>query len=155
MNPYPIIISCDPGWSGSFVRWSGPEIDTASMPDDIEGISSTLKRLGGIGGHSTLVVIEQVGGFCGKGQPGSAMFRFGENFGAVLGAAIAHGYRVERVTPQKWMKAHGMGTRGSLSKADWKRKLKSKAQELYPQLKVTLETADALLILDAKVRGLI
>lgn len=142
------IIACDPGWSGALVTIYGVH-SMPSTPNDIVDLLGVLDV-----GNSTLV-IEQVGGFAGKGQPGSAMFRFGENFGLVIGAAIALGYRVERVTPQKWIKAHGLGTRGALSKAEWKRKLKSKAQELYPNLKVTLETADALLILDAKVRGLI
>jgi hypothetical protein len=143
------IIACDPGWSGAFA-YSGSLIH--SMPDSPHGIAKLLSDLKD---HGSTLVIEQVGGFAGKGQPGSAMFRFGENFGLIIGAAIALGYRVERVTPQKWMKAQGLGTRGSLTKAEWKRKLKSRAQELYPNLKVTLETADALLILDAKVRGLI
>lgn len=143
------IIACDPGWSGAFASRDGI---FNPMPDCPSGIVALLNSLRN---HGNTLVIEQVGGFAGKGQPGSAMFRFGENFGLVIGAAIALGYRVERVTPQKWMKAHGLGTRGALSKAEWKRKLKSKAQELYPNLKVTLETADALLILDAKVRGLI
>jgi hypothetical protein len=142
------IIACDPGWSGAFVTIYGVH-SMPSTPNDIVDLLGVLM----VG--SSVLVIEQVGGFAGKGQPGSAMFRFGENFGLVIGAAIALGYRVERVTPQKWIKAHGLGTRGALTKAEWKRKLKSKAQELYPNLKVTLETADALLILDAKVRGLI
>lgn len=149
MNFNDNIVACDPGWSGAFAIRDGL---CHPMPDTPHGIAGLLV---GLKAHGTVLVIEQVGGFAGKGQPGSAMFRFGENFGLVIGAAIALGYRVERVTPQKWMKAHGLGTRGALTKAEWKRKLKSKAQELYPNLKVTLETADALLILDAKVRGLI
>lgn len=143
------IIACDPGWSGAFVDNQG---QVNSMPATPHGIAELLSvRFN----PCSILVIEQVGGFVGKAQPASAAFRFGENFGLVIGAAIALGYRVERVTPQKWMKAHGLGTRGALTKAEWKRKLKQRAQELYPSLKVTLETADALLILDAKVRGLI
>jgi hypothetical protein len=145
------IIACDPGWSGAFVSLKSQ----VGMPDSAYGIVTVLELHRMAFEQPPILVIEQVGGFAGKGQPGSAMFRFGENFGLVIGAAIALGYRVERVTPQKWIKAHGLGTRGQLTKSEWKRKLKARAQELFPQLKVTLETADALLILDAKVRGLI
>lgn len=83
------------------------------------------------------------------------MFSFGENFGLVVGAAIALNYRVERVHPQKWIKAHSLGTRSGLKKSQWKAKLRSRAAELYPLFKVTLDNADALLILDAARRGLI
>jgi hypothetical protein len=69
-----------------------------------------------------------------------------ENFGIVLGAAMALGYRIERVTPQKWQKELGLGTSKGLSKTEWKNKLKGRAQELFPNIPITLKTADALLI---------
>jgi len=57
--------------------------------------------------------------------------------------------RVELVRPQKWQKALGLGSAsGCASKTEWKNKLKAAAQRLYPHLKPTLATADALLILD-------
>lgn len=148
------IVACDPGWSGAFAHDS--VITGAScykMPDSIDGIAVRLKafKAAGIG----RLVVEQVGGFAGTGQPGSAMFRFGENFGAVIGVAVALGYRVERVHPQKWIKAHSLGTRGKLTKTQWKNKLKARAQELFPEVEVSLANADALLILDAARRGLI
>jgi len=36
-----------------------------------------------------------------------------------------------------------------MSPVQWKNKLKAEAQRLYPDIKVTLKTADALLILEA------
>ena len=61
---------------------------------------------------------------------------------------MALGYRVNRVTPQKWIKYHGLGVRGQLTNTQWKNKLKARAQDLFPQIKVTLALADALLIMD-------
>ena len=53
-----------------------------------------------------------------------------------------------KVTPAKWMKHYSnqVGTSKGLSKTEWKNKLKGLAQMLYPSVKVTLNTADAILI---------
>jgi hypothetical protein len=43
----------------------------------------------------------------------------------------------------------GLGTASRCaSKSEWKNKLKAEAQRRFPDLKVTLKTADALLILE-------
>lgn len=103
----------------------------------------------------TIAFVEQVGGFTGKGQPGSAMFSFGRNFGFVLGVLQALGVRVELVRPQKWQKPLGLGTAsGCASRTEWKNKLKACAQRLYPDLTPTLATADAILILDYGLKSL-
>jgi hypothetical protein len=53
------------------------------------------------------------------------------------------------VRPQTWQKNLGIGTsRTCASKTEWKNKLKALAQRKFPDAKVTLATADALLILD-------
>jgi hypothetical protein len=97
----------------------------------------------------TICYIEEVGGFIGKAQPGSAMFKFGFNAGLIRGIAMALGWRVILVRPAKWQAGLGLGGSKSCdSKADWKRKLKGEAERRFPSLNVTLATADALLILD-------
>jgi Holliday junction resolvasome RuvABC endonuclease subunit len=67
-------------------------------------------------------------------------FSFGNGYGHLEMALTAAGIPFERVRPQAWQKAMGC-----MSKGD-KNVTKRKAQELYPQLKVTHATADALLI---------
>jgi hypothetical protein len=98
----------------------------------------------------TVVYLEQVGGYVGGGgQPGSAMFKFGQNFGMCLTVPRALGMKVITYTPQQWQKPLGIGTvRTAGGKTPWKNKLKAAAQALYPKVKVTLSTADALLILN-------
>jgi len=91
--------------------------------------------------------VEEVGGFIGRPQPGSAMFKFGRNFGFILGVLQCSGFRIELVRPQKWQKHFGLGGKKDSSTTEWKNKLKSKAQQLFPSIKVTLKTSDALLIL--------
>ena len=120
--------------------------------------------------------LEEVSGFAGQGQPGSSMFKFGSGYGFLRGCAMALGYRLELVRPQKWQKSLGIGNASTLlpddfkardpaqqralravAKREWKRKLLAHAERLYPCQRVTLATADALLILDyatnARARG--
>jgi hypothetical protein len=104
------------------------------------------------------VVIEKVGGYVGGvGQPGSAMFNFGMSYGGLRAFVIALGVPEERfddVTPQVWMSRLGLPPRKkSQSKTEWKNQLKSVAQALYPETKITLATADAVLIAEyARIR---
>jgi hypothetical protein len=64
-------------------------------------------------------------------------------------------FRIELLRPQSWQKALGLGTSGNLKPKDWKNKLKTKTQELFPHCSVTLKTADALLLLEFAKRSLL
>src|SRR4051812_47537243 len=101
------------------------------------------------GPNEIVCVLEEVSGFAGRAQPGSAMFRFGEHFGFVKGVVQALGLRLVMGRPQVWQKGFGLGkaSAGS-SKSEGKNKLKAEAQRRFPHLSVTLRTADALLILE-------
>ena len=63
-------------------------------------------------------------------------------------ALYALGVKTVKVTPQKWQKYYSntLGKSTGLSKNEWKNKLKGLAQQMFPHLKVTLNTADAILI---------
>lgn len=140
------ILAIDPGANGAFAWSPGiEEIYELPMLETEGDLVEFLQQFD----DKTIVFLEEVGGYVGKQQPGSAMFKFGRNFGFILGVCMTLGHRVNLVRPQKWTKDLGLGTASHCgSKAEWKRKLKSKAQQLYPQIKVTLQNADALLILD-------
>ena len=147
----PLIIGIDPGKSGG-IAYTDPESGKAiavSMPDSPSDIVVFLKAC--VKEGATTIFIEQlprfVAGAGGKGPPGSRVAVLFENFGIILGAAMAFGLSVVRVDPKRWQLEHGLGTANSCaSKTIWKNKLKARAQELFPDLKVTLKTADALLI---------
>jgi crossover junction endodeoxyribonuclease RuvC len=143
------IISIDPGLSGGLAyQRDGQPAQAVSMPPTEGDVLELLKEWAA-DPASTVAVIEEVSGFAGVGQPGSGMFKFGRGFGFLLGVLQTIGVRVELVRPQKWQKALSLGTAsGCASKVAWKNKLKAAAQRLYPALKVTLATADALLILE-------
>jgi hypothetical protein len=89
----------------------------------------------------------------GKDLPSSRMITYGASWGTIKGMLFALGYRIVLVRPQKWQKALGLGNSRGMSKTAWKNKLKQRAEELFPGVKVTKATADALLILEAARKG--
>lgn len=84
----------------------------------------------------TKCIIEKVHGM--PGQRG--MFEFGKSFGFLIGLITARQIPFELVIPNKWQKFLGCQTKGD------KNVTKRKAQQLFPQLKITHAIADALLI---------
>lgn len=141
------ILAIDPGASGGFAWYLDGATSTNKMPDTEGDVIDYLRSAKAHGIQEA--IIEEVGGFAGKAQPGSAMFKFGRGVGFLHGALLAFGFRVTTVRPQLWQKHFSLGTAKSCaSKTEWKNKLKSEAQRRFPQCSVTLSTADALLILD-------
>ena len=74
------------------------------------------------------------------GQGVTSMFTFGQNYGFLRGLLIARGIPFEEVSPAKWQGYLGCKTKGD------KNITKAKAQQLFPDIKVTHAIADALLI---------
>ena len=147
-----VLIAIDPGVSGGVAVAAFGKTFCHAMPategDRLELIRD-LHRSAEIEGVEGVCVLEQVGGFVGKGQPGSAMFKFGEHFGFIKGVVQTLGIKLVLVRPQVWQKSFNLGTASSCaSKTEWKNKLKAEAQRRFPHLTVTLATADALLILE-------
>lgn len=150
-----IRVGIDPGVGGG-IAWHIPgcQPGAETMPDTPQELVHLLECIQKDG--EVRVYLEEVGGYTGgEGNTGSSMFTFGRNFGQILGVCAALGLPVELVKPQRWQKALGLGTSAGLSKAQWKNKLKVRATQLYPNVKVTLKVADALLIHHAAVKGLI
>lgn len=142
------IIAIDPGKSGGIASSDGWAVPMPATPKEL---LLTIQ-----GARAAVAYIEEVGGYAGgAGAPGAAMFNFGEQYGSCVMALLATGFEVRKVRPQKWQKALSLGNSVGMTKTQWKNKLKAKAEELFPRLKVTLKTADALLILHAAQRQLI
>lgn len=148
------IIAIDPGALGGIAMTMPCTLSPAAypMPETEADVVSTIHE------HLTackleqtecVAYVEKVGGFCGKGLPGSAMFNFGFGAGVIEGALRALAIRTVYVRPQEWQKTFSLGTAASCaSKTEWKNKLKAEAQRRFPSVKVTLKTSDALLILE-------
>ena len=153
-----LTIGIDPGASGGIAhQYDNGQPAVIAMPDTegcivdylAELMLSNIPQLVGEPQQAATAYIEEVGGYiAGNRSPGSAMFNFGRNFGFLLGCLQSLRFRVVLVRPQKWQKTFSLGTKSQCtSGSEWKRKLKAKAQQLYPGIKVTNNTADALLIL--------
>jgi hypothetical protein len=135
------IIGIDPGVNGGIAWITDGRACAEKMPD-------TLRDLWELIGDITLsppsyekkyfAYVEQVSSSPQMGVVSA--FTFGRGYGHLEMALTAAGIPFERVRPQSWQKAMGCLTKGD------KNVTKRKAQELFPQLKVTHAIADSLLI---------
>lgn len=103
--------------------------------------------------YSCFCTIELVGAMPGQGV--SSLFAFGFNTGKLHGFLIASGIPFEQKVPRSWQKALGItprfkpkkGESGTEeTKPEFKKRLKQKAEQLFPKSKITTDTADAYLI---------
>ena len=146
------IIAIDPGASGAVAWRNGLRYDHIGAKPTV-GLASQSELIFGLRdmtGHA-VVYIEQVGGYIGKPQPGSAMFKFGMSYGRWLGILEALKIRTVLVRPQVWQKTIGLCS--TLKGPDRKRALRDIAKRLYPTHNVTLANCDALLILEHAIQA--
>jgi hypothetical protein len=145
-------LGADPGASGGLARVIGSKAVAISMPETDKDILSWLEEKAAmVHGLKTEIfaVLEKVGGYTQVGgpQPGSAMFKFGTSYGGLRMALTAARIPFEEIMPQKWQRGLGIVPRKKgETKSQFKSRLKDFAQKLFPDTKVTLAIADALLI---------
>lgn len=140
------VIGIDPGASGGIAVLNDTHrvVEVVNMPDTPLDILEFLRRYDP---SDTVVYLEDVG----KGMPGqssSATAKFARHNGHLEMALLALQIPAVKVLPSRWERTYGLGSSSAYAKDEWKRRLKMKAQELFPDLgkKVTLKTCDALLI---------
>ena len=142
-----IYVGIDPGQSGGIAYISGstiPQANAVKMPATEKDMNAAIIHLKEISEGITCL-IEKVHSFPGQGVASS--FKFGMNYGLLRGMLIANKIPFNQVSPQKWQRALGLlKTSKDESKTSHKNRIKGKAQQLFPHLKVTLATADALMI---------
>lgn len=144
------IIGIDPGEHGGISTYSldtGKVIEVINMPDTPQELLQFLRFYQ----LNSVCYLEKVGGIPGMGA--SRMFNFGKGYGNIEMALLACKIPTVAVTPQVWQKDLKVGHRRSLSKTQWKNKLKAIAQQLFPYVgKITLDTSDSLLILQYGIK---
>lgn len=133
-----IIVGIDPGQSGGIAILSGLGIQAYKMPETERDIYDLLDNVEGANDAYVKVFLEAVHSMPGQGVASS--FKFGRSYGFLRGLIAALKYPLHDVTPQRWQKALGCLSHGD------KNVTKQRAQQWFPQLKVTHATADALLI---------
>lgn len=140
-----IFLGIDPGVSGglAWIDETGSTLEAVKMPatqgDVLLCVHHVTTR-----SHQVRACIEKVNaGVFNK--PGQRMgvtsaFTFGRQVERVQMAVMAHGIPFDEVLPAQWQLVMGCRTRGD------KNVSKARAQQLFPSVKVTHATADALLL---------
>lgn len=146
-------IGIDPGQSGGLVLLTekGYPLGAEGMPateSDLWSLVSRWKEESGVDGLRAYLEKVRSSPQMSKGS----IFTFGWGYGGLRMALLAAGIGFEEVAPQKWQKFMGVrdqtGAR-MLEDVDTtakKNRHKARAQELFPNVKVTHKIADALLI---------
>lgn len=130
------IIGIDPGTNGGIAWITDGKPCVEKMPDTLQDLWELLRDVASIG--NCHAYIEQVHSSPQMGV--KSAFTFGNGFGHLEMALTAAGIPFTRTRPQVWQKELGCLTKGD------KNVTKRKAQELFPNIKVTHATADSLLI---------
>jgi len=131
------IIGIDPGKNGGIAWIADGKPCVEKMPETIEDLWDIICDIKAENAHF-VAYIEQVHSSPQMGV--KSAFTFGNGFGHLEMALTAAAIPFERVRPQVWQKSLGCMTKGD------KNVSKRKAQELFPQLKITHATADAILL---------
>ena len=132
-------IGIDPGVSGGVCIIEGLGYTVCRCPDTVGDMAEVLRPYRER--KDALVTIESVHSMPGQGV--ASTFKFGKNFGEWLGILATLKILYNLVTPYKWMKFYGSYPK---EKTLRKTHFKNLAQQRAPLLKVTLSTADAILI---------
>jgi len=138
---YETIIGVDPGANGGIAWITDGKACVEKMPDTLQDLWELVVSISleaGTGGMGIRAYLEAVSSSPQMGVVSS--FSFGRGYGNLEMALTAAGIPFERVRPQVWQKALGCMTKGD------KNVSKRRAQELFPDRKITHATADALLI---------
>ena len=137
-----IYIGIDPGKSGGITFVYDELSYTKACPETIQDMAEEIEVCKELAPEiDKYAVIEAVHSFPGQGV--RSVWTFGENYGIWLGILAANKIPYIQVTPRKWMAFYGSLPR---EKKDRKNKLKHLAQQRFPNLHITLKTADSVLL---------
>ncbi len=154
------IIGIDPGAGGGIAIMRPDNIPEAyAMPSTIKDIHDALLQVRLLAPTGVMAYCERVGTYM-PGNSGPSAATFAEHVGVLKALLIANGIPHEFPTPRTWMDAYIGKQKYSQKKADFdpkawkailaqrkkdrKNKIKERSQQLYPDMVVTLKTADAL-----------
>jgi hypothetical protein len=138
-------IGIDPGKGGGIAVLSKNGNEVKKCPESVHDMSLMFALMvGSTPADRVLVMLEKVWARPHDGR--SSVFTFAQNYGRWEGIIASHEIQPHYVTPQVWMKA--IGCPAKLKKQERKNYLKQLSKDMYPKIakKLTLKTADAILI---------
>jgi len=160
MNLIGNYLGIDPGKAGGFAIISGQPYDGIVQTFEMPDTEMDIKRLFEQRIYPARIAfccIEWVHGI--HGAASGSMFTFGRGVGVLIGLLMAYGIPFEECRPQEWQKMLQITPRKKKNKSgpgettrQWKNRLKGHAQKLFPDVEVSLETADALLLAEVARR---
>lgn len=139
---YNTFIGVDPGANGAaaFIPANGEMVYTVPTKEPLvllRAMLSTPER-------RAVAFLEKVHSMPGQGVASS--FSFGRNYGHCEAALAGSGYDWDYVTPTIWQRAVGIEKVEGETRTQKKNRHKRLAQKLFPDVMVTHQNADALLI---------
>lgn len=135
-----IFAGVDPGKHGALVTIDSSGVHLFPFPDNETQLWLLFAGIGRQG----RCVLEEVHSLPHDGHVGA--FKFGRSYGFLRACLVASGIPFVAVTPQQWQSDFGMSKFPGEKSPSYKARLKIKAQLLYPDVGVTKDTADALLL---------
>ena len=143
-----LIIGIDPGKNGGAaliqIHKQVENISVFRCPPTPDGMVEELSSRIPMNAerHNTFCFMEHVHAFPGQGVVST--FSFGQNLGQWEGVVASQDIDVEYVNPRKWMDIYNTPTK--LTRRMRKRYLREQAEIIYPNVKMTFNISDAILI---------
>lgn len=131
-----IYLGIDPGKSGAIALLL--EDGDAPVAFPLKDTDQDINELLGSFDDQKTAMLELVHSMPKQGVASS--FTFGQSYGFLKGLLTAHKIPYRLATPQVWQRAMGCLSRGN------KNATKEAAQRLWPHIKITHATADAMLL---------
>ena len=142
-----LYLGIDPGKNGgiAWMRQQGETcvVNAVPMSATLRDLSDLLASLAETSNLRSCA-IEKVASRPGQGV--KSCFTFGYQYGIVCATVVCNRISLDRISPRKWQTPFCLVMDGTVPRTLKKNKHKAKAQELFPHLKITHATADALLI---------
>jgi hypothetical protein len=140
-----LFVGIDPGVSGGIagIDEKRAVVYLEDMPQTEADIADLIFKISAEVG--VIGIIEKVHAFPGQGV--TSVWTFANNYAGVRMAMVCNAMPFDQVDPRVWQKELGIPKREKTeTKPDFKNRLRAHAQQLFPDEKVTLKNADALLI---------
>lgn len=141
-----MFLGIDPGASGG-IAIINKEAIAIKMPETARDIWDFFSAYQD---SEVYAVLEKVGGVVSSTADnkfmGASMFTFGSSYGMVYMALIAAKIPFDLAHPRTWQKSFNLSRMKGELHSKWKGRMKETAQRLFPEVRVTLATADALLL---------
>ena len=144
-DTYKLILGIDPGKGGGLAVYNEKENETKAIKfmDDLCELSAVVGSIiHGFKADEIYVIVEHVHSFPTDSRPSA--FSFGRNLGQWEGILGSHELVKETVAPKTWQNHYDVPI--IKNKYERKRWLKEIAQTMFPDIRVTLNICDALLI---------